>query len=135
MNNEVKDKINDIKETLSEISRNLLLLSGSLNKVSESIDNFSILCNTSGELVCPENFSECENNPNLCVFNYLKPEDKIEVCNTVNASDEQAIFSTDSYPYSYQKGKFSVTTNDPNPIIVGVKKGWKGTNDKLRPVV
>ena len=84
-----------------------------------------------GEIVCPENFSECENNTNLCVFNYLTSEDKHEVCNTEDASVNQAIFSKGSYPYSYQKGKFSVTTNDPNPIIVGVKKGWRGNKDNL----
>ena len=131
MNNEVKDKINDIKGTLSEISYNLLLLSDSLNKVSESIDNFSILCNTPGELVCPENFSECENNPDLCVFNHATDEDKQQICSQRPDVNQEII--SKGYSYEYTKGKAIVnsTTDINKETVVGVRKGWKGDKNKL----
>jgi hypothetical protein len=84
----------------------------------------SLHCNS------PPHFSECPNNPELCVFDYASESDKDSICN----DPYFAVNSTGPYPYSRKAGRFRVDNTaaiNPNPIVLAVRKDFKGDRNRL----
>ena len=143
MNTEsVRNEMIQINQTLSQISQNIESLTRVLQNVTDTVNNFMVVCqNNPGEVVnetCPTHFSECPNNPELCVFDYASEADKDDICNEPyfanNLANNQAVNSTGPYPYSRMSGRFRVDNTaaiNPDPIVLAVRKDYVGDRNRL----
>ena len=143
-----KEDLQQVQRRLEILSQQLADISQEVSQINNQVNNFIILIDrgstnfhlnsNQSNLECPEDYENCPNNPEYCVFKYATEDDKRDVCESEemrNLTNTQAIISPEPYDYSYNSGRFNVKPLEPKRVALGVRRSFTGGSSRLREQV